>query len=603
MKPSKIFYLCRLTILCCVLALLTMFIHKYYSSKQDALIESKTQIYSAQELINVRLTSWLNNLAIIKAHAQQQPIATTLQSLDLFISKYSEIKAAGLYYIDSQSYISTSRSQYDISEKIPTQWHTQYSNGLKYRLSKPFLSAPDSWSISLQFEAQLPTNEFVYFTVTFCLSSFMNNTLSDSVLNDGYLFIVDGNNQNIVFHPNNHRIGTASLSVDDKTLTRILNGEHQGILEYFYLGDAKIAQYLYDPITSWIYVSGTTKFDIVKHSLEFGFVSLLFIILLGFSSARLFLHKQLKRRIHTTELPHSSQALMPYLFPITQDYCNARNVHIISYEATSDTYFLKSTSFTARRDLLVSQHELNHYFSSYKLRYIANNENPAWLENHVSFKNGFLAPLIEKNEIKGLIFIECKSVYKLAVYMILEHLNYIHTNLQLTEVIATTDPSTKLFNRKYLRSKLHEAILLEKKGYVAFLDLDKFKLINDTYGHLSGDKVIFITSEIIRNTFKNSEATCARYGGEEFSIYMPSISKAHALTQFEALRKNIEDAQIMSHYDEIIKFTISIGVCELGYSLDHTLEKADTALYQAKERGRNRVVFLEKEHQSLIGND
>lgn len=163
---------------------------------------------------------------------------------------------------------------------------------------------------------------------------------------------------------------------------------------------------------------------------------------------------------------------------------------------------------------------------------------------------------------------------------------------------ATTDALTGLLNRKAMDEVLREETQRDKESRdedlcVLMLDIDKFKRINDSYGHLVGDKVIRYVANVIKKN-ANAEAKVARFGGEEFVVLLPDVSLSTAVNIAENIRKAQEKGRLVttSANETIGKVTISVGVTHYaaGEPIDTFIERADKALYQAKTTGRNRVV-------------
>jgi diguanylate cyclase len=129
-------------------------------------------------------------------------------------------------------------------------------------------------------------------------------------------------------------------------------------------------------------------------------------------------------------------------------------------------------------------------------------------------------------------------------------------------------------------------------------DIDHFKKINDTYGHLFGDQCLMKVAGILKKCVTNPDDLAARFGGEEFIIMLPNTDSKTAASIAELIRKNIEKLR-MNHEGEQIKFTISIGVATIVptriINSSDLNERADQALYLAKEAGRNRVVAADGE--------
>lgn len=162
---------------------------------------------------------------------------------------------------------------------------------------------------------------------------------------------------------------------------------------------------------------------------------------------------------------------------------------------------------------------------------------------------------------------------------------------------SITDSLTGLKNRRYFDQRLCEEVAHSKRYRlplsVLLIDVDNFKIVNDTYGHVIGDEVLKNLSKIIMDTLRDSDVV-ARYGGEEIIVITPSTDKAEALLLAERLR-NIVYKSTMATIDstqELIQITVSVGVASLGMVVldkEALIEEADKALYEAKKAGRNRV--------------
>jgi len=160
--------------------------------------------------------------------------------------------------------------------------------------------------------------------------------------------------------------------------------------------------------------------------------------------------------------------------------------------------------------------------------------------------------------------------------------------------LAITDSLTGLYNRRYFTEIAAEIFELERRENdtlsVIMLDIDKFKKVNDTYGHQAGDMVITRLASVLENMKRESDVV-SRYGGEEFILLLPKTSVDGAYILAERIRHEIEEISVTLDDGREIKFTVSLGVAEVDYGEDHTIEtvikRADDALYQAKASGRN----------------
>jgi diguanylate cyclase (GGDEF)-like protein len=139
--------------------------------------------------------------------------------------------------------------------------------------------------------------------------------------------------------------------------------------------------------------------------------------------------------------------------------------------------------------------------------------------------------------------------------------------------------------------EIHRAIRFSNPMSILMVDLDNFKIINDTYGHKSGDNVLKGFSAVCRLAFREIDVV-GRIGGEEFAILLPETSRVQAIEVAERLRTRIANTSIPTDLDLTIEFTVSIGVASLSSeddTLDVLLSHADNALYKAKSAGRNQV--------------
>lgn len=160
---------------------------------------------------------------------------------------------------------------------------------------------------------------------------------------------------------------------------------------------------------------------------------------------------------------------------------------------------------------------------------------------------------------------------------------------------AEHDSLTNLYNRRIFLECLHKnksrAIRMKTPLSLLVLDIDNFKAINDSYGHLAGDQVLIDFAKNIQENLRK-EDVIGRMGGEEFAIFLPNISEEAAITFAERLRSIIE-AKPVSTSKGVINYTISIGITniESQTSIEQAMDAADSAMYEAKRSGRNRVIY------------
>jgi len=207
------------------------------------------------------------------------------------------------------------------------------------------------------------------------------------------------------------------------------------------------------------------------------------------------------------------------------------------------------------------------------------------LQNDIA---SFIRPL------KNFFTVSIIFVSTLIIIEVIQLFKYISTQKQLFY-----DPLTKLFNRNYLE-EIKPTLKMDKYS-LAMLDLDKFKIVNDTYGHKAGDLVLKESADIFKNTVRQSDILI-RFGGEEFLLFInkrgendPSIEVCNRI------RENIAK-HIFNYENDEITITVSMGLHQspnFEKNLSEAIKKADDMLYLAKQRGRNQVVSFKKDTKNI----
>lgn len=187
-----------------------------------------------------------------------------------------------------------------------------------------------------------------------------------------------------------------------------------------------------------------------------------------------------------------------------------------------------------------------------------------------------------------------------------------HVNLyqyrRMVERQSRTDQLTGVANRRqydyYSMIKWNEAVRLQVPFSICMLDIDRFKVYNDTFGHPAGDKVITTVAKTVSFYLRRSTDFFARYGGEEFVAFLLGDPSSIAFEHMKKVRQAVEDLHI-PHDPSVSQWvTVSIGgvtvIPQAKNSYDSYLQIADTMLYDAKNHGRNRVVWVDEEMRQLL---
>jgi diguanylate cyclase (GGDEF)-like protein len=171
---------------------------------------------------------------------------------------------------------------------------------------------------------------------------------------------------------------------------------------------------------------------------------------------------------------------------------------------------------------------------------------------------------------------------------------------ELAKRSAITDPLTGLFNRRYLKRRLSDAMRRRARygtrGAILALDLDQMKSINDTLGHAGGDRALKLVADAIRESVRATDVS-ARVGGDEFAVLLLD----HSLDQAASVAKRINVSLKQQTKTWSVPVSVSVGVAQIDPSLlkeDELLGAADEALYRAKRAGRDRVVVQADDNKS-----
>ena len=216
--------------------------------------------------------------------------------------------------------------------------------------------------------------------------------------------------------------------------------------------------------------------------------------------------------------------------------------------------------------------------------------------------------MVAQNEILGVLHLQSPSKDNLTepkrqlAYTVVEQAGMALSNLKLREALreqSIRDPLTGLYNRRYMEEVLKQHISrvtrhLHPLGII-MIDIDHFKHFNDTNGHAAGDALLRELGEFLQRRIRGEDVAC-RYGGEEFILIMPEAFLEAAHQRAELLRQGAKGLRIRDAGQSLGGITLSLGVAiypQHGRTIENILRAADSALYRAKQDGRDRVVVAE----------
>lgn len=204
--------------------------------------------------------------------------------------------------------------------------------------------------------------------------------------------------------------------------------------------------------------------------------------------------------------------------------------------------------------------------------------------------DGKLAGVITQKELISITYSRWVMMMKKHQQELREINSLLEKRNREIEKIASTDPLTGLYNRmKFIELYVSEYTVMTQRSNamsLLMIDIDYFKKINDTFGHNTGDQALHAIAQTLSHHLRHVDIIC-RWGGEEFVALLPTADAPRALMIAEQIRH----AVAIQHIQEVPAITVSIGVTQIreGDSLDEAVNRADEALYDAKNSGRNRV--------------
>ena len=168
--------------------------------------------------------------------------------------------------------------------------------------------------------------------------------------------------------------------------------------------------------------------------------------------------------------------------------------------------------------------------------------------------------------------------------------------LQELKKLSIRDPLTELYNSRHFYFQLEKEIKRTDRYFhplsLIFIDIDKFKAINDTYGHMIGDKILLLIADKIKASLR-SEDTAYRFAGDEFTVILPETSSKEAKFVADRIRATIQNDRLVVKGRNITGITVSIGLAEYhrNEDIERFIHRADLAMYQSKGKGGNTVAL------------
>lgn len=556
----------------------------YKYMKQSTYNQVENNLDIANEYLNQHLNSVNNQMYLLgEAYKYSYNLTEFLLSAQHLLdneTKYVEIgllTSKGVYYATNNVYNA------DADDNHSRAW---FSDNMDYDIS--FISTlyqseqSKKWTVSVVRLLKLNNGESARIILELDIIGLYDQLSLLKTLMHGYVYAVDTKTGDIVMHPDRTRISTKSVSVTPTILDRIVNNTNvKRTINYVYQGQHKFSIYESKNQFGWVLLSNANNTNMSYKALNIGAVSfallaiLVVILMMFFILNRI--HSKGQVLSGSTRLENIYLALSQMASELTsfdQMFFFIHNPYSQQFEEPIHNIRLSESD--------VFNESLDNKISVSKIaKPLIPGISPAQRCARI--------PLYNKGQLIGIIYLTNSNLKAVSFMKIFR--NYAQSaliNMLLTQKIRSEDSMTQLMNKAYLRQTMSNQIKCKTADtYLAMIDLDDFKIINDTYGHLFGDLVIIKTANMLKHYF-NHKAVTSRYGGEEFAVLFHAANGQKAYQKLNEFRCGIE-SMIVRYEDMQCQLTVSIGFAKLRNSIDMTIYDADKALYLAKNNSKNKV--------------
>ncbi len=452
-------------------------------------------------------------------------------------------------------------------------------------VSSIYQKTPKEWVFAVKYTQDNANEIWLEFDLKYTTQSLRGLR----TLNEGYVFVVDSTTGRLAFHPDPNRIGTPSVSYHAGISEQINHGLLFGKYEYYYKGQFKMSVYDGDNPYKWVFISGTDRSDILSSSYQFSLTAIVIASLLFLAIVINYLTYQLNTGLAELNNKEELVDFKHNLREILDRFCHHKGVQVCFYDA--DYGHFTTVDYHGNTNIILRDRDFVKHFSPSSLSYTGKRyADPLAKKLQINSRH-YTIPLFDKESLIGVIYMKATfPTYRSILRMIRDYSEVALTNLLLHKKLRSKDVMTHLDNKLTLREKLDKHIDKEDV-YLAIVDIDHFKRVNDGLGHLVGDQVIIHTADLMKKCFpKPNSLSVARFGGEEFCVLFRANDENDAYEQCEMFRHLVEQSKLICD-DVPVQYTVSIGITLNRDSQHISIGRADKALYQAKGLGRNQVVL------------
>lgn len=565
-----------------VIGLIYAAYQQFQKSEKTAYYQSIANLKTATSLVSSQIEAAVSKLYILDDATTFTEFDTTAKRILEHTQSYSDIIAVN--HATGQ-YRSSLLSPTQTEQSLNVNWYALAHLSPHIHVSSIYEKQLGKWVFAIKF-IQANKDEI---WLEFDLKSTMQSLLGLKTLDTGYLFVVDNATGRIVFHPSPHRIGTQSISYRAGINEKVKSGLHFGRHEYFYKGHLKLSVFDSNNPYNWVFIAGTNQADILASTHQFALSAIVIISLLILTGAINYLICQINK--HLSEL-NSKVELSEFkgcLRDILDRFFHHKGAQICFYDA--DYGHFSTIDYHGNIHIVLQDKALADSFAPRSMTY-KGKQHVDPLAKRLQIKSRhYTMPLFDQQQLIAVIYIQATFPGAQSVLqMIRDYSEVALSNLLIHKQLRSKDVMTHLDNEQTLREEM-ESYLGDQQVFLAMLDIDYFKRINDQYGHLCGDQVIVHTAELMKKCFPKPKAiSLTRYSGEEFALLFRANDENDAYEQCELLRHVVEQAKVSPESTQI-DFSISVGITSIAQDQSTTIARAEKALYQAKGLGRNQVVL------------
>lgn len=551
-------------------------------SEQSAYQQSFSNLKTASELIFSQVGAAASQLYLLDDSASVSDFDTSAKNILKLTPIYSDIIHVNN---DTHQYRSVLLNPTHSEQHSEITWHPLNNITSKLAVSSVYEKIPDVWVFAVKYIQESGNEIWIEFNLKYATQSLRGL----KTLDHGYVFVVDGTTGRLVFHPDPSRIGSPSVSYHAGISELIETGLRFGKYEYYYKGQFKMSVFDGDNPINWVFISGTDRSDILSTSYQFSLTAIVIGSLFFLAVVINYLTYQLNQNLADLNSKEDLADFKHKLRDILDRFCHHKGVQLCFYDA--DYGHFTTIDYHGNSNIVLKDKDLAKHFSPSSLSYTGKRyADPLAKKLQINSRH-YTIPLFDKESLIAVIYMKATfPTYRSILRMIRDYSEVALTNLMLHKKLRSKDVMTHLDNKLTLRDKIDAS--LDKEGtYLAILDIDHFKRINDNQGHLVGDQVITHVADLMKKCFPKPNAlSLARFGGEEFCILFRANDENDAYEQCEMFRHLVEKSKIVVD-DMPVQYTVSIGITSNTISQNIAIGRADKALYQAKGLGRNQVVL------------